>query len=299
MKLIAILMLLFFLGILLSGCNSGNNDGSKPVVKYKPSPQFDKKKIGMVVEPSDRSDAFGLKEPSKGAKQSWLAYFSGAEAGADIARYLGIVASPGPDAARRERVALAQLQKKSKKLKSQMVSELYAAYMRMKETDYYKKWLLVNTLGKLNMQVGLNVLHKIAISPIPEEKFKQVNDAVSSRAEESLIRFAAIQGISRYALNHKGDGEKLLFNIATRAKAKAVKNIAVQWYLYLPMKLDKKSDTKKYQNTRVFKNRVQKLGDSMKVDIKYFIKTKPTKKKNVDFPITRSNVLKKKGGAHE
>jgi len=299
MKAIAVLLCLFFLGFFLPGCDTGTENKAKPIVKLNTAPYFDKKKIRPVLEPSDGSDAFRLQQPSKGAIRNWSAYFSGAEAGSDIARYLGIVASPGPDAGRRERVALAQLQKKPKKLKSQMVSELYVAYMRMEETDYYKKWLLVNTLGKLNTLEALDDLHKIAKSPIPKEKYKQVNGAVSSRAEESLIRFAAIRGISQYALNHKGEGEKLLFNIATEAKAKAVKNMAVQWYLYLPMKLDKMSDMEKYQSTRVYMNRKKQLAEVMKVDIKDLMKMKPAKKRSVKFPVTRSNVLKKKGEAHD
>lgn len=185
--------------------------------------------------------------------------FSGGPAGFLLSQYLKTTADFGPDAARHQRMALDELQQAPANVKQQMVSELVAAYGRLPEADYERRWLLIDTLAQLDREEAVEHLGKIALSDVPPERIKRKDDAWSSRDEEISIRLAAVRGLSRLSARQVQAADTKLVTIAGQAKWLAIKKHAIQGYLDAPAKRAKAPALDTYRKSPIFTQRLTDL----------------------------------------
>jgi hypothetical protein len=104
---------------------------------------------------------------------------------------------------------------------------LFSAYEQMAELRYLDRWKTVDTLAALGSHASLEALILIAQKPIPDERYPGAH-ALSSRAEEVMIRRAAIRGLEALARRGMVDAELLSL---VQAPETAVREMAALAYL--------------------------------------------------------------------
>jgi HEAT repeat protein len=109
---------------------------------------------------------------------------------------------------------------------------LTRAYDGLDEGRYFERWGVVQTLGSLRSQAAASALATVALTPLPPENFDVSATDRSSREDEAMIRFRAIDGLAALA----ADGDtKALENLRQAIKAVdfTVRRAAAQAYLHL------------------------------------------------------------------
>ncbi len=158
---------------------------------------------GGSSEPVEKvGDTVQLGLPDANASKIAWDLFSGTQAGSLLTGHLKTSMNFIEGAARRERVSLMHLRNQSEELQKQMVAESIAAYYRLNEEEYFKRWSVVDLLSELENGNALDMLEEIALSTVPAEKFpfpvasnNKNSKFVQSRELEVRIRLAAVRGI--------------------------------------------------------------------------------------------------------
>ncbi len=197
--------------------------------------------------------------PDGTAKKDPFDLFSGGPAGFLLSQYLKTTVDFAPDAARRQRMALSELQKADESVKRQMVSELVAAYQRLPEEDYDRRWLLIDTLAQLERAEAVEHLSGIALTALPPERLMRKGEEWSSRDDEIAIRLAAVRGLARLSAMKVSAADKKLISIAGRSTLPAIKKQAIQGYLDAPVRSLKTGTLEGYRKSPDFNRRFTDL----------------------------------------
>jgi preprotein translocase subunit SecG len=99
------------------------------------------------------------------------------------------------------------------KSNSQECAEEFAeAFSKLSETEYNAKWLLAYGASQFESPEFIPLLNGIAKSEIPGEKSKDIH-LFSTVAEETAIRFTAVEGIKSIAQKNHRQAEADLFDL--------------------------------------------------------------------------------------
>jgi hypothetical protein len=203
-------------------------------------------------------DVLNLTQPQT-AKRDPLDIFSGGPAGYLLSQYLKTAVDFTPEAARRQRMALNALKQAPPNVRQQMVSELVAAYQRMPEGEYDRRWLLVDTLSQLDDQQSTEHLGMIALTALPPERVNRKNADWSSRDEEISIRLAAVRGLTKLSAKQVSAAEGKLILIAARSNITAVRKQAILGYVDAPARSAKIGTLEGFRKTPVFTQRLTNI----------------------------------------
>ncbi len=109
------------------------------------------------------------------------------------------------------------------------VNVISQEYFLLEDASYVDRWSLVHLLGELKNPAALDILTKIIRSPIPAEKSKVLHE-YSSRAEELMIRTAAIDAIKRIAEINNPEALEILLE-QVRNEIFSIRRAAVQGFM--------------------------------------------------------------------
>mgnify|MGYP001263041096 CR=1 FL=1 len=85
-----------------------------------------------------------------------------------------------------------------KKNKDEVSNILFDQYKKLPEESYASRQKVIETLRVLQSNVSIPMLVEISLSPIPDEKSKDLHHE-STRQEEGIIRLTAIEGLGYFA----------------------------------------------------------------------------------------------------
>jgi hypothetical protein len=129
--------------------------------------------------------------------------------GRRLASHLASIEGTGSDAEAQYQASLDKL----RETPEEATELLLNAYENMPEERYLDRWKVVDTISTLQTHASLEALAQIANQAVPEELFPDAHH-FSSRAEEELIRAAAIEGLeylaSRGVLEATGELRELV-----------------------------------------------------------------------------------------
>jgi hypothetical protein len=109
------------------------------------------------------------------------------------------------DAEKAYQASLRELREKA----PEVIQLLTGAYNRTEESNYFRRWALVETMRELQSETAVRTLAKIATSAIPQERFS-TDPERSSVDEEIRIRVTALEGLGLLARTNKKAEQTLL-----------------------------------------------------------------------------------------
>ncbi len=150
------------------------------------------------------------------------------ELGRRLTQHLNLLTGLGEDAERKYQASLKALQQQA----PEAAKLLFSSYLKMDESRYFRRWAIVETLKELRSNDALAYLQRIALAPLPKERFS--DPETSSLDKESHTRVTAVDGIAELAkLGNKG-AETALAQFFTYPDL-TVRRRAVRGYLAVGM----------------------------------------------------------------
>lgn len=131
-----------------------------------------------------------------------LMYFANDNMGRLLEGHLHRMVKFDRDAERNYQASLVQLRKDAVKV----VPLLAAAFEKMPEKEFARRWTVMETLREMEHPSALKTLKAVALSPVPQERWTDDQER-SSQDQEVFIRATAIDGLA--VLSKKGQGEAL------------------------------------------------------------------------------------------
>ena len=175
----------------------------------QPATQTDAPPIASLAPPDFSDDQFDEADFAVEAEPFDSPDFPDTPLGRRLASHLGAIEGTGPEAEARYQASLEKL----RETPEDATELLLNAYENMPAERYLDRWKVVDTLSALQTHASLEALAQIANQPVPEELFPDAHH-FSSRAEEELIRTAAIEGLeylaSRGVLEAAGELRELV-----------------------------------------------------------------------------------------
>jgi len=110
----------------------------------------------------------------------------------------------------------------------EVIPLLAGAYNRTKESNYFRRWALVETMRELQSETAVIALAQIATSAIPQERIRTDSER-SSVDEEIRIRVTAVEGLGPHARTNKA-AERTLLNL-TKNPHLGIHRAAIREYL--------------------------------------------------------------------
>lgn len=243
-----------------------------------------------VQEQSPPADALVLTPPVK--KRDPFNMFSGGPAGYLLSQYLKTTVEFTPDAARRERMAMMAIHKAPPQVRQQMVSEIMAAYQRLPEMDYDRRWLLVNTLAQLGDEKATEAFGTIALSALPPERLmRKKNTEWSSRDEEVSIRLAAVRGLNKLAARKISMAEQKLIFVANRSPLVAVRKQAIMGYVFAPTRSLKTGTMEGFSKSPLFAQRLMNIKNQLPPDARKMADEVTSLKPDISTPVAVRNAI--------
>ncbi len=220
----------------------------------------------QAVTPADPADTLSESSEQPSAKDP-LDIFSGGPAGILLSQYLRTATAYTEGAARQQRRAFARMRNAKPEIQQQLVPELAAAYQRLPETDYDRRWLLIDTLGQLQTPESLDYLGQIAQTGLPDEKMPKAARHQATNDQEIAIRLAAVRGITKLARRSLPKADKLLLEVARKSPVRGVKNQAIHGYLHAPQRTTKMHSAGEYRMTPTYSQRLTVLKRTLPVEV--------------------------------
>lgn len=109
------------------------------------------------------------------------------------------------------------------------VTVIAREYETLPEEQYTDRWALIHLLHELGDASALKALDRMVRAPIPEERSKVLHE-YSTRAEEMVLRTAAVEAVARLAEQQNREAQELLLRYAREGEL-SVRRAAVQGYL--------------------------------------------------------------------
>lgn len=110
----------------------------------------------------------------------------------------------------------------------EVIPLLAVAYNRTEESNYFRRWALVETMRELQSETAVSALAKIATSAIPQERIR-TDPERSSVDEEIRIRVTAVEGLGPLAKMNKV-AERTLLSL-TKHPHLGIQRAAIRGYL--------------------------------------------------------------------
>ncbi len=110
----------------------------------------------------------------------------------------------------------------------EVIPLLAGAYNRTEESNYFRRWALVETMRELQSETAVSALAKIATSAIPQERIR-TDPERSSVDEEIRIRVTAVEGLGPLAKTNKV-AERTLLSL-TKNPHLGMQRAAIREYL--------------------------------------------------------------------
>lgn len=236
------------------------------------------------------------------SKITW-GLFNGTAAGSLLTGHLRTGMDYTVGAARRERVSLMHLRNQSVELQNQMAAEAVAAYYRLEEVEYFKRWYTVHLLSELENENALDILSGIALSTLPIEKnTAPVPDGAlivaNSRKSEIKIRLAAVRGLVKLIKEGQTQAEDLLLKVAKESPLRSVKTQAIHNYLMAPVisRTILFKSIEDYRQSQMYQDRLTILRRQLPSAVHYMFDIKPISWDNVPTPNEVKSVKTTRGG---
>jgi hypothetical protein len=143
------------------------------------------------------------------------------------------------DAEKAYQASLQELRKRA----SEVIPLLSTAYGRTEESNYFRRWALVETMRELQSETAVEALAKIATSTIPSERFR-TDPERSSVDEEIRIRVTAVGGLSLLAKTNT-IAERVLVSLVNNPYL-GIQRTAIRGYLAaVPIRNEQKKRSEK------------------------------------------------------
>lgn len=208
----------------------------------------------------------------KGVPKGYFELFSNQPAGVLLSRYLETQVDFSEGANTRQISALKAIQEADDKIKKKMIPELINAYGRLAETDFDRRFMVIDAMTQVGSPEVLDFLPKIVLSNLPE--VKRSHHFFGPYENEIVVRLAAVEGVSALATKKYPASEAKLIEIAKVSPEKAIKVAAIQGYLNAPLWKMSPRSYESYRGSSVYKQRVASLKKTLPAKLHALIGTR-------------------------
>jgi hypothetical protein len=166
--------------------------------------------------------------------------FPTTETGRLLTEHLNRLADVRPDAEQRYQASLRQLRQQAPKA----IPVLFETYQKTKESNYFRRWAIVNTMKELQNDAAVSSLATIALAPIPPERWSDPES--SSRSREFIIRVTAVDGLAELAKLGNKKAEAILPRLIKHDNL-SIRRRAIRGYLAAGSDYEKRANFLKSQ----------------------------------------------------
>jgi inorganic triphosphatase YgiF len=180
--------------------------------------------VNLIQAQQPPTDKPGQVDKSKSRPTQEPQDFPDNELGRRLTEHFNLMVAVEKNAESRYERSLKYLQQEA----PSVAKMLFSSYLKIEESRYFRRWTIVETLKELRNDSAFAFLQRIALTPIPPERFSDPESF--SVDKESHIRVTAVDGIAELAKQGNKEAETSLSQFFTHLDL-SVRRRAIRGYL--------------------------------------------------------------------